>query len=148
MSGYDWHAQADRLERENADLRNQTDRAWTIANLTANAAIRQGILLDENGLGDHFLHLRAVDIHEQHQAARLERFRQAVVSLVHDARDAVDAGADPAKVLESLDKALMRANHTAKGATMSAAREQAEHELEAARFADLALFATPEEIAA
>ncbi|MBV6758396.1 hypothetical protein [Rhodococcus opacus] len=148
MSGYDWRAQADRLERENADLRNQADRAWTIANLTANAAMRHGVLIDEDGLGDHFLSLRAIDVHTAHQAAALERFRQAVVTLVHDARDAVDLGLDPAKVFASLDASLMAANHRSKNTSMQAAREQAEQELAAARFADLQLFTKPQETAA
>ena len=140
MSAYDWAKEAERLGRENADLRNQADRAWTIANLTANAAIRQGILINEDGLGDHFLSLRTIDMHERHRAHALERFRKAVVTTVHDARDAIDRGVDPAKVFESLDKGIMAANHKAKDTSIAKAREQAEAELAESKFGDLELF--------
>ncbi|OOL30181.1 hypothetical protein GQ85_21465 [Rhodococcus rhodochrous] len=129
MTGYDWRRQAERLERENADLRRQTDRAWGIARNIAHAAIARGILLDTDGLGDHWLSLRAIEIHTAARADLLEQFRKATITALHNADDAVSAGADPAQVLESIGKGLRAANDRAKNASMKDARDRAHHEL-------------------
>jgi hypothetical protein len=129
VSGYDWERQAERLERENADLRRQLDRAWLIAKSTAHAAQQNGILLDAEGLGEHWIETRAIEFHHEHEARALEDFRKTVVVTLFDAEDALKAGHEPADVLAEVHRVILRANKKAKHVPLDRARQQARNEV-------------------
>lgn len=126
MTGYDWCKQAERLARENADLRRQVDQAHAGMSIIGRAALDQGVKLR-----DHDLELRAIELFHQARADALERFRKTVVVSLVDAEDAIEKrGADPAQVFRVLKKGLYLANQRAKDAArMQQARERAEREL-------------------
>ncbi|EME14797.1 hypothetical protein [Rhodococcus triatomae] len=130
MTGYDFERQALRLERENADLRRQADRAWLIAMSTAHEAQRHGIVLDAEGLGEHWLETRAAELYHEHVAEALEGFRKTTVTALFDAEDAVvKAGEDPGNILAWVTRTILRANGKAKNVPLEKAREQARHEV-------------------
>lgn len=134
MTGYDWKRQALRLERENADLRRQLDRAWDLLNTAQAAALAEGRdLLPE--LTEHVTGLRAHELATAEAAERLERFRKATVVALYDAEDAVDKGADPETVLREVHRAILRVNDRARQSTPMrelTARVRAEYEAKAA----------------
>jgi len=108
MSDDYWYKQAARAEKVEGDLRRQLDAAWDHINQLGQILRENN--LDAGKLTGHIDEIAALSVASEIESRNGNDCRMSMISMVIDAEDAVDKGADPAVVCGRLFKSLHSLN--------------------------------------